>query len=404
MLRHFCILCVAACSLWTAVIGLLLVACNGGGSGGGKESEQTVKLFWGKLQVPMFDSISVDISADDMASIHISKKSLEDNLKIEGIPQGENRKFEVKIYADSGILVQKGEAVTDIIADESITVPITLKALFGFLKLEIPLGFTNSTGVHSGQLFLEGMVFDMKFENGKGVFNTGALSLNNELYLKIKLYGYDGEILFEGEKEITLHLVSQSETIQLRSTKGTAIMELTASAEGPTQILAMLPASVYGKKTPQNYGALFFTEIYADPKTNGDEFEYLEIYNATTDTLELSRCRIARDRSTTANTYRLDMPHDLTLPPMKFLFFGRDSVENAHFKYKGLTLVNGGQSLGIFCDNIVIDSIYYSNNAENKFPLTRGKAMQLPLKNYETRALGSSWCLGFSPGEDAICP
>jgi len=406
MLRHFCILCIAACSLWAALIGLFVAACSGGGGsgGGGGETGGTVKLFLGKLSVPMFDSISVDISADDMASIHISKKTLEDNLKIGGIPEGEDRRFEVKIYADSGKLVQKGDAIADIIADESITVPITLKALFGFLRLEIPLGLTNSTEVGSGKLFIDNMVFDMKFETGKGVFNTGALPLNSGLQLKIELYDKDGKVLFKGEKDITLDSISQTETIQLISTKGSVILELIASSKGPTQLLAMFPAIMYEKRAPKNYGDLFFTEIYADPKANGDNFEYLEIYNATIDTLELSNCRIARDRSTTASTYRFDMPDNLILPPMEFLFFGRDSVEDAHFNYKGLTLTNTGQSLGIFCDSSVIDSIYFSNKVEeNKFPLKRGTAMQLPLSNYKIRTLGSSWCLGFSPKEDAIC-
>jgi hypothetical protein len=384
---------------------LLVVACSGGSDGGGGGSggdkEGTVKLFLGKLQVPMFDSISVNVSAADMASIYISKKSLEDNLKIEGIPHGENRKFEVKIYADSGILVQKGEAIADIKADENITIPINLNALFGFLRLEVPLGFTNNTGVHSGKLFLENMEIDMKFENGKGIFNTNSLPLNKNLSLRIELRDADGKTLFYGSKSLSLSSILQTETIQLQSDRGSATLELTAGTGSSTQVLVTLPSI---SRQPENYGDVFFTEIFADPKTNGNNFEYLEIYNATLDTLELSNCRIARDRNTTANTYRFNMPENLILPPTEFLFFGRDSVENADFNYQGLTLTNSGQSLGIFCGNSVIDSIYYSTNAENKFPLKTGIAMQLPIANYENRTLGSSWCLGFSPGEDAICP
>jgi hypothetical protein len=403
MLRHFCILGVAACSLWTAAIGLLLVACSGGSSGGGGDAEGTVKLFLGKLQVPMFDSISVNVSAADMASIHISKRTLDNNLKIEGIPQGENREFEVKIYADSGVLVQKGEAVADIRADENIIVPITLNALFGFLRLEISLGFTNNTEVHSGKLFLDDLEFDMKIENGKGVFNTNSQPLNKNLTLRIELKDASGKLLFTGSKTLSLSSITQTETIQLQSNQGSATLELTASSEGPTQILAMLPAI---SRPPENYGDLFFTEIFADPKTSGEPFEYIEIYNATIDTLELSDCRIATNRNAklTAPTTRFDMPENLILPPMKFLFFGRDSVENADVNYEKFSLGNSTQSLGIFCGSSVIDSLYYSTSVENKFPLKRGTAMQLPLSNFATRSEGSSWCLGFSPKEDAICP
>jgi len=400
MLRHFYILGAAA----TAAIVSFVVACSGGGGGrssGGDGEGGIVKLFLGKLQVPMFDSISVNVFASDMDTIHISKKSLEDNLKIEGVPQGENRKFQVKIYADSGKLVQKGEATADIKADESTTIPITLEALFGFLRLEVPLGFINNTGVSSGKLSLNGSNFKMTFENGKGVFNTNALPLNKELSLNIELYDEKGKTLFYGNEKITLNSISQSKTMQLSSYNGSAILKLTAKHEGPTQILALLPSI---SRPPKNYGDVFFTEIFVYPKTSGDSYEYLEIYNATIDTLELSHCRIARNRNTTASTQKFNMPDSLIIPPMEFLFFGRDSVDDAFFKYKGFTLANTEQSLGIFCDSIVIDSLFYSNKTEIKFPLVMGTPMQLPLENYKNRALGSSWCLGFSPGEDAICP
>jgi hypothetical protein len=405
MIRHFRVLCIAACSLLSAMIGLLIVACSGGGGssvggGSGNATEGVVKLFLGKVQVPMFDSIIVDVSAADMASIHVSKKTLDENLKIEGIPQGETRKFEIKIYADSGALVQKGEAIADIKAGESITIPIKLEALAGFLRLEVPIGITNSTGVSSGKLFLDDLEFDMQIENGKGVFNTNSLPLDTDFSMRIELKDETGEILFTGSKNISLSSISQTETMQSQSNRGSVILELSASSTGSSQGVVTLPSN---SRPPEKYGEVFFTEIYVDPKASGDNFEYLEIYNATLDTLELSTCRVARNRSTTANSYRFNMPENLILPPAEFLFFGRDSVVLASFNYNGFTLANSEQSLGFFCGNSVIDSLYYTTSAENKFPITRGKAMQLPLANYEIRALGSSWCLGFSPGEDAVC-
>jgi hypothetical protein len=54
------------------------------------------------------------------------------DIKIDGIPFGENRKFEVKIYADYGKEVLKGEATANIIAGQTITIPISLTTLFGF--------------------------------------------------------------------------------------------------------------------------------------------------------------------------------------------------------------------------------------------------------------------------------
>ncbi len=190
MFKCLCILFTTAC----------ILACSQ--VSGDKEQPENsgVNLFLGKLQVPFFDSISVDVSAKDMATIHISRAFLGENINIEGIPKGETRKFEVKIYADSGVLVQKGEAIADIKEGESITIPIKLEALVGFLRLEVPLGFTNNAGVSSGKLFLDDLEFNMKIENGKGIFTTGSLPLDKEFSMRIELKDDKGEILFTVQK------------------------------------------------------------------------------------------------------------------------------------------------------------------------------------------------------------
>jgi hypothetical protein len=388
MLRFFGILFTTTC----------IIACSHGDGDKEQTESSGVNLFLGKLQIPFFDSISVHVSATDMADIHLSKNSFGDNIKIEGIPEGETRKFEVKVYADYGKLVQEGEAIADIKADESIIIPITLNALFGFLKLEIPIGFTNNTGVSSGKLFLADMEFEMKFEIGKGVFNTRSLPLNKKLLLKIELYDENEELLFTGEKEITLHSISQNETIQLHSIKGSATLELTASSDGPTQILAILPASAYGKRTPQNYGDIFFTEIYANP-TENDYFQYLELYNSTSDTMQFSNyCKIVRMDNGAEHKIT-----DLTIPPMSYAIIGRNSVLNKDYSCGTFTLLKTEMSLGLFCGNSAIDTLAYSNKGDNKFPLEKGVAMQLPLANFANRNLGTSWCFGFSPKQDALC-
>ncbi|MDR0516232.1 MAG: hypothetical protein LBH25_04230 [Fibromonadaceae bacterium] len=393
MLKHFCVLSVVC----------IFLACSESGNKGQNE-DGAIKLFLGKLEVPMFDSISVRISASDMSDIHISERNIKDNLKIDGVPYGENREFEVKIYADSGKLVQKGEASADLIVGETHIIPISLVALAGFLRLEVPLGIPNNTGIHSGKLFLGNLQYNMKFETGKGVFSTNSMSLDEVFEIEIELYDSKGEVLFIGNKTLSLSSIVQTETIQLQSTKGQVILELQASSDKPSQVLAMLPESSYGYRKPENFGDLFFTEIFAYPKTSGQDFEYMEIYNITLDTLLLSGCRIAENETSSTTTKRLNMPKNLILPPMEYLFFGRDSVVGADFNYKTFHLLTTGQSLGFFCEDLVIDTIAFYAKGENLFPLEKGRAMQLPLANYQNRTQGSSWCFGSSPKSDAMCP
>jgi len=239
----------------------------------------------------------------------------------------------------------------------------------------------------------------MKFENGKGIFNTGALPLNEKLFLRIELYDNNKKLLFNGEKEITLDLISQNITMQLSSTEGSAILELTASSDGPAQILAMLPASAYGKEVPKNYGDIFFTEIYANTPTNEDDFQYMELYNPTSDTLQLlsKYCKIVKTDGTKHEIT------DLTIPPMSYAIIGRSKVLSKDYSCGSFALLKTGMSLGLFCGDAAIDTLTYSDKGDNKFPSEKGIAMQLPLENYKTRTLGSSWCLGFSPRQDALC-
>ncbi len=405
MRKHFCVLLFTACGLWAMVIALFVAACSSSSGGNEEQSDGTVKLVLGKLQVPLFDSVSVHVSAEDMKSLHISANFVNDDIKIEGIPLGENRKFEVKVYADSGKEVLRGEAVADIIANQTATIPMSLAALSGFLRIEIPLGLANSENIHSGILLLDSLEFQMQIENGKGIFNTGALPLKQTLSLYLKLMDSTGYILFFGEDSIMLSSFSQTKTMQLQSTRSSAILEIEASSGESMQILAMLPTAT--SRSPQNYGDLFFTEIFAYPKTKGEPFEYMEIYNATLDILELSSCRIARSRSDTSTSNRVlmssmsDTPESLILPPMEYLILGRDSVENADFHYQSFNLNNSGQNLGLgfYCGSFVIDSLNYSS----PFPLKQGTPMQLPLSNFKNRTDGNSWCLGFSPKQDASC-
>jgi hypothetical protein len=391
MLKYFCILFIIAC----------IAACSHGNGDKSQYESSGINLFLGKLQIPFFDSISVHVSGENMESIHITANSIKENIKIDGIPFGENRKFEVKIYADYGKPVQEGMATADLNSNQMVTIPIPLKALAGFLRLEIPLGLFNNTDVRSGTLFLDSLEFQMQIENGKGIFNTGALPLNRIFELNLELKDLKDKIIFTGQKQISLSSILQTETIQLQSTRGSVILELEASYSRPMQILAMLPISI--SRQPENYGDLFFTEIFAYPKTKGQDFEYMEIYNATIDTLLLSNCRVAENGKSSTADKRLNIPGYLRIPPMEYFFFGRDSVADADFNYKSFHMLTTGQSLGFFCGDLIIDTLTFSAKGDNPFPFEIGKAMQLPLSNFTDRTTGTSWCFGSSPKQDALC-
>ncbi|MCL2260529.1 MAG: hypothetical protein FWC15_04140 [Fibromonadales bacterium] len=383
MIRHFFVL----------FLGVCIAACSSNGSSGNEEQHGgSARLVLGRLQIPLFDSVTVHVYAEDMENMRISANSVSENIKIDGIPLGEYRKFEVKVYADKGKEVLKGEATTNIVANQTASILIPLTALYGFLRLEIPLGLANSENIHSGTLFLDSRQFQMQIETGKGIFNTGALPINQTFNLRIELKDQNDKVLFYGEKSVKISAIRQTEIVPLYSTMGSITLELETSALEPLQILAVLPTSK--TRTPQHYGDLFFTEF----RTSPDSYEYMEIYNATLDTLELSNCRVAKTRTSSEGQSRFSISKYLAFPPMEFLLLGRELVEDADFNYTKFILTDDGQTIIFFCDDLVIDSL-----VTNQFPL-KTRRIHLPISNFMYRDKESSWCAGFSPKQDAECP
>lgn len=398
-----------------------------GGCGGGSSSDPTptldqgaVRLLLGQNTLPSFDSLVVHISASAMENRHFAYTALTEECILDDIPPGSDRNFKVQVYADGGQLVQQGEAVSDVAAGETIALTVVLQALAGFLQVEVPLGLGNSLGIARGTLTLSATgaadrTVAMLLENGKGSFATGALPLDVEFVLRVQLYNASGTVLYNGQRTVKLATLVQTETLTLTSTQGTARLQLQLASSKPAQILASLPSAT--RRVPAASAEVIFTELLPYPKTSGDDFEFMELYNTTLDTLELSGCSIARLRTSSGASARLELPAGFTLAPMAYGVLGRDSATFAPLRYQSFVLSNSGQSLVLYCGSVLLDSLYYSAATDtlNPFPLEAGKSLQLPLSNWQKRTLGSSWCAGTraltmgaltvlsGPGLDAEC-
>lgn len=400
---------------------VFLVACGREGGGTISPQEQSfVRLQLGRNQVPGLDSVVVGVSGSEMAPLHFAYNEFTPQLVLEDIPPGPDRRFVVQVYASGGVLVQQGESVADILSGETVNLTVALQALVGFLHIHVPLGLNNEWGIVSGELQVldEGgdtFVYSMTLGEGFGAFETTALPLNNPLLVQLKLHDASGSTLFTGERTVVLANIVQNEELTLRSTRGTAAITIQLASMEPLQILANLPVS--SKRAPMAANEMLFTEIFAYPKTGGDDYEYLEIYNTTLDTLHLQGCSIGRSRSSSGATSVFALSEAVSVAPMEYYVLGRDSADLADEHYSSFVLSNSGQSLVLFCGDLVLDSLSYlpASDAENPFPLSMGVSMQLPIAQWKQRHQGSSWCSGTqsytsgsltfkgSPGAAAIC-
>ncbi len=398
-----------------------LQSCGGDGGGGAVlPTRSEARILLGKESVPLFDSLVVLVSSSDMTSMHFLYSDLQEELKLTDLPPGTDRTFKVQVFADGGQMVQQGEVVSDLPSGEPVTLNIALQALAGFLRVEVPLGFDNSAGIVAGSMVLKSSgqpdkTYALQIVDGKGFFLTGALPLNTDFTLQIDLTDAGNGVLFNGTRSLRLASLLQNESLALKSTRGEANLILTLASGKPMQILASLPVAQL--RIPVKEHEVLITELFPYPKTSGDDYEFMELYNTTLDTLDISGCSIGKTRTSSGATAALSMPTGTLLAPMSYWVLGRDSVSFAQYRYTSFVLSNSGQSLVLHCAGILLDSLTYAlpSDLVNPFPLVAGASMQLPLRNWQSRALGASWCAGEdsvnvgglpalgSPGKDALC-
>lgn len=405
---------------WAGCIGLVACGDHGGGSDMESIPQGSAQLMLGRNTVPFFDSLVLDVEGEGMEKRTQAFTQEQEGVLLEEIPPGDARRFSARVYADQGKLVQSGEVVAAVPTGERISLSLSLQAEAGFLELSVPLGLDNALGIASGSMELSAAdgshsLYPMSLGTGQGSFMSGALPLDKDFSLAVNLVGGKGEVLYTGSRTVRLSSLVQREVLELRSTRGSVALKLILSSLEPAQIWAKLPGSLARKASlPQD---LVFTEVLAWPKTGGDDFEYLELYNATLDTLDVGGCLIGKTRASTGATVSFALNEGLRVSPMSYLLLGRDSVAQAQMRYQNFVLSNNGQSLVLHCEGNLVDSLYYGlpGDSLHPFPLQMGKALQLPLGNWKARASGNSWCAGGdsvhigslgilgSPGKEASC-
>lgn len=413
------------CSIILALCGsiALLVACGRSGNDAQVSDElgYAVGIVLGRNQVPLFDSLVVRVSGPNMQERHyVYTGSIPETIGLDSIPPGEDRVFNLQVYAGGGVLVQSGEAIATVAAGSELRIPIVLKALKGFLQVSVKLGLANTLGVCSGTMQMKGssqdLAFQMTVSQGLGLFQSIPVELDSTWQVSVTLWDCGNTQLFQGSRTIVLSALNNNAVFELGDARSQVILEATFATISPVQVPALLSAA--RTRSPQSSGEAFFTEIMANPKTSGDDYEYLELYNATLDTLDMSGCTIARSRGTTGTTTNLPLPSGMVLPPMEYMVVGRDSVPVAKWHYNSFVLTNSAQSLVLHCNGLLLDSLYYTlaTDTLNPFPNVVAHSMQLPISAWQNRQSGRSWCAGQdsiifgnlwlkgSPGWAAQCP
>jgi hypothetical protein len=397
----------------------LFTGCGGGGHNSESSPiDALVQVTLAKETMESLDSLSLTVSATGMVSIHKKWSGFPGVADLGGIPPGSARRFLAKGYA-GGKIVQQGEAVADLVAGETKLLNISLEALFGFVQMEVPLGMSNPLGVQTGLLLLTGngqndsLALSGTLPNK--YFRSGPLPLNQKYRIEVQLFDSAGKLIYSGEDSAQVSASTPEIALVLRSLVAGVSLGLILKSNPDIYGKVILPGSL--RRVPRASQDLLILEMLPNPKSNGNDYEYTEIFNATLDTLNLDSCRLAKDRVTTGTTTAVKLL-GCSIAPGAFAIVGRDSVPFADCSAGEFSLSNTGQSVIVHCGNLLVDSIAYSSPTDslNPFPLVVGKSLEIPIARHLERALGTKWCAGVdtvsmahglftlgSPGLDATC-
>lgn len=125
-----------------------------------------------------------------------------------------------------------------------------------------------------------------------------------------------------------------------------------------TSVALMLPASVLAA----NAGDIVITEMLIASGT-GEAREWIEVFNPTAATVDLTGCILADDAGTTTLGALVVQPQAYAILSKTSACVVYDAaggcIRNADLTYSGITLNNGTDSATVTCDGTIVDSVSY---------------------------------------------
>ncbi len=358
--------------------------------------------------VPLMDSLVIDCMGAD--TIHLVKTPDEHSLELDLFPY-EHWKFQAKLYAN-GSLMQIGDVEAALEAGQTTEINLKMRPLAGFIYLRIPLGFGNPTNIAYGQMELQSedslFTYLMQMEDSEGVFRTDLLPLETSYRLKITLYDNLDNNIYQVEDTLFLSPDKPVPSLELKSLRGKAKISIESAENANLEIELNLPAT---KRTPQ-MNDLVITEFLSAPlKTDSSQYEFIEIYNGSIDTISLEGCTIGT--GSTGNKAWDILVREIA--PGEALVFG-DTSANTPSAFRNTAnwgdLTNTKSSIVLQCNGTILDSLFYSNAQDSATvipnynnPSKNPQSSQLDVRHWQTRNLGESWCLDApTPGDLKYCP
>lgn len=359
---------------------------------------------------PLLDSLVLDCyGADTLHYVHSADSAL---FNMDLFPS-DNWSFKAKIYAN-GALMQMGELTTKLEAGSVENLSIQMHPIVGFVLVDVPTGLKNESGIVSGTMTLtsknDRYEIPMEESTGKIYFKSDMLKLGVEYEVQISLFDSTGNAIYSLSDKFLLTEDSPVPDLTLNSLRSKVAIGIQTAEERHVEITLPLRAGFRKPRTDD----LLITEYYSAPNAkDSSQYEFVEIYNGTIDTLLLDDCVLGITSSNTLKRYALTVSEIL---PGAALVLGDVVSERTPAEYVNTDgwsdMTNSKGSIVLQCDGITLDSLYYASAPDslhtNVAPaLGSGKynqSGQLNIDHWNARSDSSAWCLGTpTPGEVKFC-
>lgn len=348
---------------------------------------------------PLLDSLVLDGYGTD--TVHYVHSTENPDFNMELFPS-DSWKFKAKIYAN-GALMQKGEIETKLEAGTTTNLSIQMHPIVGFVYVEIPLGLKNEIGIAGGQMVLtseDNRYEILATETTTGIsFKSDMLPLGVEYGVQISLFDYDNNAIYSLSDKFLLTEDSPVPDFTLNSLRSKVSVSIQAAQERLVEITIPLKA---GFRTPHQ-DDLLITEYFSAPdKSDSTQFEFVEIYNGSLDTLILDDCTIGLTSSSSMRHIPLTASE---IAPRQTLVLGDPGSENINPLFINTdgwyAMGNSKGSVVLKCNGETIDSLYYASEPDslhtNVVPALGsskyGLSAQLNMDAWKNRADSSAWKL-----------
>lgn len=359
---------------------------------------------------PLLDSLVLDcVGADTLHLVHAANDG---NFTLDLFPS-EHWNFQAKVYAN-GSLMQVGELETKLDAGTAVNLNIQMHPIVGFVYVEIPLGLQNAAGIKSGLMTLTSekkhYEIPMVMGTSKGYFKSEMLKLGETYSVTLSLQDSEGKEIYNLQDKFLLSEDSPNPELSLNSLRGQISLAIQAAADKNVNLTLPLPA---GYRIPRAE-ELLITEYFSAPDAKDpQQFEFVEIFNGSLDTLILDDCALNVTSGNTSKSFALTVSE---IAPAELLVLGSTSSEKTPAGYVNtegwLDLGNSKGTISLKCGNTLMDEIYYASEPDslhtNVVPALGsskyGSSGQLNIDKWKNRSEAIAWCLGSpTPGELSFC-